>query len=357
MKRIGPRLWKTGLAVAITFMLIRLTGHHYEVYGAVAAALAVAPSAARSVRTLTNQIAANVAGGLIGTIAILLLGPSALVIGATVVLVLWLCQRVGYKELAPTVVTVTLFVMAPHADSVTTYTLWRLLAVVTGCIVGNAVNALILPPNYLTATMSAIDHAGQALDEFILAVSVRLVRPHEFEKREILAGAAKVEAKIAEARRLQLLLSESQRSEEGRQGEVVERGIKVLSSLLERIQVIHKAALGAERAGEYHVQLPEIQEALAQLVDHRRQLFAMLLSPDAEGELPPALSVLERRFESASGLPTSEAEIEPFFRLYRMRSSVSYMANRLGRLYVAKEAALAPEAAEGMEAAQAIKAL
>lgn len=90
------------------------------------------------------------------------------------------------------------------------------------------------------------------------------------------------------------------------------------------------------------MQLPEMQEALSQVVLHRRKLFATLLRPDAERTLGPALAELERRFESAISLPTHEAEIEPFFRLYRMRSSVSYMANRLGRLYVAKEGALPP---------------
>jgi uncharacterized membrane protein YgaE (UPF0421/DUF939 family) len=343
MVPIGPRLWKTGLAVALTILLVRLTGHPYEVYGAVAAALAVAPSASRSLRTISHQIAANLAGGLIGTLAILLFGPNPLVIGVAVILVLWASQRFGYKEMAPTLVTVTLFVMAPHADSVTTYTFWRLLAVLTGSVVGTAVNALILPPDYFTVTLRAVEEAGEALDAFTQGISCRLEQPHHIEKAEVLAGAARVEASIAEARRLSLLLAESRRPEQAAQKEVVDRAIKVLSSLLERIQVIHKAALSAQRAEVYRVQLPEMQEALAQLVLHRKRLYGMLLSPDSEHALGPTLAEVERRFESTAVVPTCEQELEPFFRLYRMRSSVSYMANRLGRLYVAKEAALPPQ--------------
>ncbi|MFZ5828041.1 MAG: FUSC family protein, partial [Bacillota bacterium] len=342
---IGPRLWKTGLAVALTLFLIRLTDHPYEVYGAVAAALAVAPSASRSLRSMTAQISAHLIGGLVGSLAILLFGPNPLVIGGAVILVLLLCQRFGWKELAAPTVTVALFVMAPHADSVTAYSLWRLLSVLTGSVVGALVNAFILPPDYQGATLQAMERAGAALDRFMLDLTHRLPRPHAITKAEILAGAAKVEAEIGEARRLHLLMSESQRGQAG-QREVIERAIKVLASLLERIQVLHKAALVAERAAEYPVQLPEIQAALTDLVAHRKALYTMLLVPDPHRTLPGALAELEHRFESPGGLPASPEEVEPFFRLYRMRSSVSYMANRLGRLYVAKEAALPPVLAD-----------
>lgn len=341
--RIGPRLWKTGLAVTLTVFLIRQIGLPYGVFGAVAAALAVAPSASRSLRTMWSQILANLIGGLVGSMAVLLFGPNPLVIGGTVILVLVLCQAAGYKDLAATSVTVTLFVMAPHTESAAVYTFWRLLSVLVGSVVGTGVNTLIVPPDYQNVTLRAIERAGTALDAFILNVAGRLESPDAITKGEILAGAARVEAEIAEARRLSLLQAECQRPEQVRQREVVDRSIKVLSSLLERIQVIHKSALTAERASEYRQQLPEIQAALSAVVLYRKQLYAMLLKADTVQTLPVALSELERRFVYPAGLPASEAEVESFFWLYRMRSSVSYMANRLARLYVAKEAAVEPD--------------
>ncbi|HYF92986.1 MAG TPA: aromatic acid exporter family protein [Symbiobacteriaceae bacterium] len=343
MVSIGPRVWKTGLAVTLSVVLLRLIGHGSEVAGAVAAALAVAPSASRSLRTMANQTIANVIGSLIGFAAVLLFGPDALVIGGAVILVLWLCQRFGYRDLASAAVTVALFVMAPHPESsMTAYTFWRFISVLMGSVIGTAVNALILSPEYRVAALKAIANAGTALDAFIVSMSGRLERPHHIEKAEILAATARVEAQIAEARRLNLLAAESNNPRQARQQEVIDRAIKVLSSLLERVQIIHKAALYAQRSPEYAVQLPEIQAALTQVVLYRRRLFGMLLEPDAERTLGPALAELEQRFESSFRLPTCQEEIEPFFRLYRIRSSVSYMANRLGRLYVAKETALPP---------------
>lgn len=338
--QIGPRLWKTGIAVTLTIFLVRLTGHHYEVYGAVAAALAVAPSAVRSLRAMGQQVSSHLIGSLVGTAAVLILGPSPVVIGGAVILVLWLLQRTGLREMAPMAATVALFVMTPHSDDAATYAAWRLLSVLMGSVVGTAVNALLLPPDYLAATRTALKAAGAALDQFILHVTDRLVHPQQLTKAEVLAGAATVEAQIGEARRLYLLWVESHRADQRPHREVLERALKVLSSLLERIQVIHKAALYAERGQQYGIQLPEIQAALARLAEQRRVLYDGLLEPGAGSGLLPVLAELERRFESSPGLPESDAEVEPFFRLYRMRSSVSYMANRLARLWVARENAL-----------------
>lgn len=202
MQRIGPRLWKTGLAVALTVFLVRLTGHPYEVFGAVAAALAVAPSASHSLRTAATQIGANLLGGLIGSLAILLLGPHPAIIGAVVIGVLWLCQQMKWQNVSAAAVTVTLFVMAPHAESAHTYAIWRLLSVAIGAVVGTLVNALVYPPDYWPATAAAIYRAGARLDQFIGEVSRQLPHPHAFTKAEVLAGAAAVDQLIAEARRL-----------------------------------------------------------------------------------------------------------------------------------------------------------
>lgn len=352
MAPIGPRVWKTGLAVSVAILLVRLTGHPYEVYGAVAAALAVAPSASRSLRTMTHQIVANLIGGLIGSLAILLLGPSPLVIGGAVIAVLWLCQHFGYRDLAPMVVTVTLFVMAPHSDSVTTYTIWRLVAVLIGSVVGTAVNYLILRPDYTAATLGALQRAGAAVDDYVRRIAARLAQPHSITKAEILAEAAPVEAQITEARRLSLLLAESGPPLSQQQQELLGRAVKVLASMLERIQIIHKAALHAERAEAYPEQVPEIASALSRLVDCRQHLFSALLDPQCDPAIAATLAELELRFESSAELPACAAEMEPFFRLYRMRSSVSYMANRLDRLRVAMESATPARAEERLTGAE-----
>lgn len=345
MLRIGPRLWKTGLAVAVAVSVIRLLGTGYEVFGALAAVLAVAPSTGHSLRTTLELIGINLLGGLIGTAAVVLLGPHPVVIGAVVVAVLLLCQQMRWQRVSGAAVTVALFVMAPHAEAAHEYVLHRLLSVLVGSVVGTLVNALVARPDYLPATVDAIRRAGVEVDRFVLLVAERLPRPDGLTKAEVLAGAARVESRIAEARQLCAVLAESRWLGANREREVLERAVKVLASLLERIQIVHKAALAAQKAPDYAAELPAIQEGLAVVLRHRRALYLELLGRTAgeDGTLPAALLEIEQRFESAIRLPERPEEAEVYFRLYRMRSSVSYMANRLGRLHAAMQGGAARE--------------
>lgn len=352
MASIGPRLWKTGLAVALTIFVIRTCGLRYEVFGAVAAALAVAPSASHSLRTASNQILANILGGSVGALAALFLGSHPLVVGGVVILVLQLCQWLHWREVSSTVVTVTLFVMSPHAESAETYAMWRLLSVVVGAIVGTGVNALIVPPDYGPATARAIRSAGVALDSFILKVAGRLEQPHTYRKEDVVADAGRVEDLIREARRLLLLMGETGRAgARGSRRAVLERAIKVLSSWLERILLIHKASLTARWAPDYNERLPEVQRALAELVDHRLFLYDLLPDSGAPAALGAALRQIELQFDAVDAVPREPSEVEAFFWLYRIRASISYMAQRLDRLRNAMDASSPARqpAAEGAE--------
>lgn len=321
--------------MAVTVFLVRLTGHPYEVYGAVAAALAVAPTASHSVKTMAQQISANLLGGILGTLLIMLFGPQPLVIGAAVVAVLLICQHFGLRNASQAAVTVTLFVMAPHADAVYTYAVWRLFSVLVGLLVGTAVNALVVPPAYGPAAVKAIQKAGEELDAFIMKVTGFLEQPENLAKADVLAGAARVDALIAEARRFYALMDESDSRRP-----VIERSIKVTGSLLERIQIIHKAALTAVQAAEYREQLPGIQSTLAALTGYRKQVYGRLSGSPLEPGFIGEVGMIERQYESPEGLlPERPQEVEAYFRLYRMRSSLSYMANRLVRLSVAMDGA------------------
>jgi len=332
MIKVGPRLWKTGLAVALTVFLLRVTGLRYEVFGAMAAVLAVAPSANQSLKNALELIGVNLLGGLIGAAATLLIGPNPLVMGGVVILVLLLCQILHWQKVSGTAAAVAIFVMAPHPEVAYAYVGWRLLAVVAGSVVGTAVNAFIARPDFWPAAAADIVRAGAELDRFTARMAERLDRPHSITKAEVLTGAARVEERIAEARKKVALLDE--RGPMGR--ELAERSLRVLSSLLERIQIVHKAALTAERLPDYGSEVVEIQAAIAALIRHRQDLYARLLAPmPLEVALAADLLAIERRFESAIRLPAQPEEAEIYFRLYRMRSSVSHMSNRLGRLCVA----------------------
>jgi hypothetical protein len=339
---IGPRVLKTGLAVTLTVFLIRLILGKYEVYGALAAVLAVAPTAGHSVKYAIQLIIANILGGLIGTAAILTFGPNPIVMGAVVVLILLICNAMKWRNVTSSALTVTMFVMGPHTEPVYTYAAGRFVAVVIGSLAGTGVNALVFRPEYRRSTLAAIHRAGARLDAFILTVAGRLDLPQSLSKAEVKATAAGVEEYLAEARKALGLHAESGlRAGDAAERALLERAIQLIATFLERIQIIHKAALAAESAADYPVELPVIQAALRSLVSDRQALFARLTDPQpASPAVIASLQAVEQRFEHAmAALPQQPGEAEAYFRLYRMRNSVAYMAHRLDRMAVALAAA------------------
>ncbi|MDB4896511.1 MAG: putative rane protein [Firmicutes bacterium] len=339
MPKIGLRLWKTGVAVAIAVLLARQL-HMYEIYASLAAAVAVAPTARRSLRSVGAQVGVNLLAGLVGGLMISVLGTNPLVIAAGLVVALALSKRLGWSEFNSSLITATLFVMGPHPEKLQTYVLFRWLSVMLGCLIGVGVNAFILPPNHWQRALDALRRAGASLDPFMLRVADMLASPAELSKAEVLAEVAVVEKALEETRRVEVLAAESASDD---QKAVFDRAAKVLSSMLERVQVVHRSALTASQAAcEYHDVVPELQEALRELVDIRRTIYAALFQSPAPARLVAQLQKLEARFRTTAIPPEGIADVEEFFQYHQVRASVSYMANRLQHLNVAASGVLPP---------------
>lgn len=350
MPKIGFRLIKTGLAVMLAILIARLTGHLYETYCALAAATAIAPTANLSLRVIGAQLGVNVLAGLIGGGLILLLGPHAVVIGVGLVLALIACQWVGWGDMAGAMIIAVLFVMGPHPETMQTYVLVRWLSVMVGSVVGIAVNASILPPQYWTTTVSAVHRAGELLDAFIVRTAGALDHPDSLAKAEVLATTARVERQLDEARRLLRLVDVPRRQVDGTDGptrrDVLERAIKVLATQLERVQVIHMAARKAQSASHYRELLPEIRTAMVELTAHRRELYRWLDNDLPVAWLSAQLQTMDRHFATPHCRPGEAEDVDSFFYLHQLRATIAYMANRLERLRVAMEAAAPPEGAK-----------
>jgi hypothetical protein len=230
--------------------------------------------------------------------------------------------------------------MGPHPENLQTYVLMRWLSVMMGCLIGIGVNAFILPPNHWLRAVDALRRAGASLDPFMLRVADLLATPTALSKADVLAEVAVVEKALEETRRVEVLAAESASDDEKA---VFDRAAKVLSSMLERVQVIHRSALTAsEAACEYHQVVPELQEALRALVDIRRTVYAALFQTPAPERLAAQLREMEERFRTTGIPPEGIADVEEFFQYHQVRSSVSYMANRLQHLHVASGGVLPP---------------
>jgi len=155
--KLGARMIKTGLAVAIALYAAYMIGSSPIIAG-MTALFSIQPSIYRSVQSIIEQVQANFIGALSAIIVVLTLGNDPFIIGFTIVIVIALCIKFNMNEN-----TVLLALVAVIAIMETTdmpffqFTLLRFSSLMIGVFSSFFVNLLFLPPKYETKLFSNID--------------------------------------------------------------------------------------------------------------------------------------------------------------------------------------------------------
>ncbi|KIL45290.1 FUSC family protein [Jeotgalibacillus soli] len=145
---VGPRILKTGIAVALALYICSLLNFEPAVFAGVAAIFTIQPSIYRTWKQISDQIITNFLGAVVALFAILFLGDSPIIIGLAVILVISLSLRMKMNTGIPlTLVTVLAIMSSPDNESIL-FTLNRFLIILVGISSGMLVNLLILRPTY-----------------------------------------------------------------------------------------------------------------------------------------------------------------------------------------------------------------
>lgn len=155
--KLGARMIKTGLAVALALYVSYLIGSSSIIAG-MTALFSIQPSIYRSVQSIIEQVQANLIGALSAIIVVLTLGKDPFIIGFTIVIVIALCIKFNMNEN-----TVLLALVAVIAIMETTdmpffqFTVLRFSSLMIGIFSSFIVNLVFLPPKYETKLFSTID--------------------------------------------------------------------------------------------------------------------------------------------------------------------------------------------------------
>lgn len=155
--KLGARMLKTGLAVAIAVYLASLIGSSSIIAG-MTALFSIQPSIYRSFQSIVEQVQANIIGALSAILVVLTLGNDPFIIGFTIIIVIGFCMKFNMKEN-----TVLLALVAVIAIMETTdmpfdeFTLLRFTSLMLGLFSSFVVNLVFLPPKYETKLFSKID--------------------------------------------------------------------------------------------------------------------------------------------------------------------------------------------------------
>lgn len=180
LPRIGGRVWKTGVAVAISLAICRALNIPEPVFAGVAAVIVMQPTVLQTFRKGWERLQATVIGAAValGMLSLVMIYPLPYVrsfaAGVAVIIVLWLCLALKWLDAlvlaAATVVVV--MIQSEEGGSIYIYAAERALVTAIGIIVASLVNAFMFWPRVEDRFPKRLpDVASEAFDEFETAVT------------------------------------------------------------------------------------------------------------------------------------------------------------------------------------------
>ncbi|MBP2077269.1 FUSC family protein [Oceanobacillus polygoni] len=167
---IGPRMVKTGLAVALTLLVTGLFGLELELVAAIAAVLAMQPSIMRSFKYIKEVIISNSVGVAFALGGLLLLGNHPISVAAVVIISIAINIRLGLnKTVSLTVLTIVTIMLVSDGGINFIYIVERLSLVAIGVLSAFIVNVLVYPPDHQKILFSMIKNASEKTN-FLLRV-------------------------------------------------------------------------------------------------------------------------------------------------------------------------------------------
>lgn len=168
---IGPRMVKTGLAVALTLLITGILEMELEIVAAIAAVLAMQPSIMRSFKYIKEVIISNGIGLIFALLGMVLVGNNPISVGAVVIISIAINIRLGLnKTVSLTVLTIVNMMLASYEDTINfIYVLERLSLVGIGVISAFIVNVVVYPPDHEKILFNMIKKASEKTN-FLLRV-------------------------------------------------------------------------------------------------------------------------------------------------------------------------------------------
>lgn len=147
VKKVGMRNIKTAIAVFISIILSKLFKMEYPFYAAIAAIISMQSSVEESFRAGRNRMIGTLIGAVVGFICALINPGNAFVSAIGIVIVIYLCNLLKWKESSSIGGVVFLAIMLNlKGNSPLWYSINRLFDTFLGIIVAIVVNYFIIPP-------------------------------------------------------------------------------------------------------------------------------------------------------------------------------------------------------------------
>ncbi|ANU16605.1 hypothetical protein BBI11_05840 [Planococcus maritimus] len=182
--KLGARIFKTGIAIALALFLATLLELPTPVFAGVAAIFAIQPSIYRSYLTLLDQVYGNLIGASIAVIFVLTLGPNYLTIGVAAILAIIIMLKLKLENTVPLTLVTLIIIMDSQSDDFLIFASLRFLTVLLGILSAFIVNMIFLPPKYETRLFQSIHSVSEDVIRWI-RISIRHASDHSSVKEDI----------------------------------------------------------------------------------------------------------------------------------------------------------------------------
>ncbi|MDL4841877.1 FUSC family protein [Aquibacillus rhizosphaerae] len=202
--KLGARMLKTGLAVAIALYAASLLGFPSPVFAGIAAIFAIQPSIYRSFQTILEQFQANIIGVGVAMLVVFTLGNDPFVIGFTAILVIGICM---YLKMSETTVSLALVAVIAIMESTemtfVTFAMMRFSALTLGIFSAFLVNLLFLPPKYETKLFQRVDRTTADILQWL-----RITTRHLSDEPALKGEIKRIQTELRQIDQTYLLFSE-----------------------------------------------------------------------------------------------------------------------------------------------------
>jgi uncharacterized membrane protein YgaE (UPF0421/DUF939 family) len=148
MITLGPRVLKTGIAVALALYISKWLGLEPPIFAAIAATFTIQPSIYRSWKQVLEQFQANTLGAIIAIASIYLFGNNPIVIGLVTVIVIIISLKLKMESSISLTLITVLIMMSSHEFNGILTAANKFIIVLVGMGSAFLVNLIVSPPNF-----------------------------------------------------------------------------------------------------------------------------------------------------------------------------------------------------------------
>lgn len=182
---IGPRMMKTGLAVALTILITARLGLNLAVVAVITAVITMQPSIMRSISYIKEVALSTIVGVVFALVGAYTLGLQPVSIGITVILAIAVNIKLGWlKTVNITILTIAIIMLSGDQSINMMYLVNRLSLIFIGISSAFLINALVLPPNHKKILYDMIKTSLDKTSFLLRVIPNKTMKVKELKRKE-----------------------------------------------------------------------------------------------------------------------------------------------------------------------------